>query len=239
MARPRRSVMRDLMAELKELRLHGMATAWAELTAQGESNTASSKWLLEHLLEQEHTDRAMRSVSHQMNMAKLPMHRDLAGFDFSASSADARLISELANLSFYRHRAERGADRRPRHRQNPPGHRTGRVRHHPAWQARALLLHGRSGQSSGARKTRRQSRADRPGTATHGSGHPRRAGVSALQSGRWRAVISPAVQAVRAHQRGDHHQPELCRMVERVRRRQDDHSLAGSAYAPLPHRRNR
>ena len=36
--------MRDLMAELKELRLHGMATAWAELTAQGESNTASSKW---------------------------------------------------------------------------------------------------------------------------------------------------------------------------------------------------
>ena len=43
--------MRDLMAELKELRLHGMATAWAELTAQGESNTASSKWLLEHLLE--------------------------------------------------------------------------------------------------------------------------------------------------------------------------------------------
>ena len=34
--------MRDLMAELKELRLHGMATAWAELTVQGESNTASS-----------------------------------------------------------------------------------------------------------------------------------------------------------------------------------------------------
>ena len=77
-----------------------MATAWAELTAQGESNTASSKWLLEHLLEQEHTDRAMRSVSHQMNMAKLPMHRDLASFDFNASSADARLISELASLAF-------------------------------------------------------------------------------------------------------------------------------------------
>ena len=95
--------MRDLMAELKELRLHGMATAWAELTVQGESNTASSKWLLEHLLQEEHTDRAMRSVSHQMNMAKLPMHRDLSGFDFSASSAssaDERLISELASLAF-------------------------------------------------------------------------------------------------------------------------------------------
>jgi len=52
------------MTELKELRLHGKATAWAELTVQGESQTASSKWLLEHLLQEEHTDHAMRSVSH-------------------------------------------------------------------------------------------------------------------------------------------------------------------------------
>ena len=92
--------MRDLMTELKELRLHGMANAWADLIAQGESSTTSSKWLIEHLLQQKHADRAMRSVSHQMNMAKLPMHRDLAGFDFSASSADQRLINELATLDF-------------------------------------------------------------------------------------------------------------------------------------------
>jgi DNA replication protein DnaC len=39
----------------------------------------------------------MRSVSHQMNMAKFPMHRDLTGFDFSA---DQRLINELATLDF-------------------------------------------------------------------------------------------------------------------------------------------
>jgi DNA replication protein DnaC len=92
--------MRDLMAELKELRLHGMAQAWEELAAQGEASTASSKWLLEHLLQQEQADRAVRSVNHQMNMAKLPMHRDLAGFDFSASSADARLVKELSSLEF-------------------------------------------------------------------------------------------------------------------------------------------
>lgn len=92
--------MRELIAELKVLRLHGMATAWAELIAQGESATVSSRWLLEHLFQQELADLAMRSVSRQMSMAKLPMHRDLAGFDFSASCAEARLISELANLSF-------------------------------------------------------------------------------------------------------------------------------------------
>jgi len=92
--------MRDITAELKALRLHGMASAWAELMAQGTSSTASSKWLIEHLLQQEHTDRAMRSVSHQMKMAKFPVHRDLAGFDFEASSADQHLIKELATLSF-------------------------------------------------------------------------------------------------------------------------------------------
>jgi DNA replication protein DnaC len=92
--------MRDLIKELKDLRLHGMASAWEELAAQGEASTASPKWLLEHLLQQEHADRAVRSVNHQMNMAKLPMHRDLAGFDFNASCADACLIKDLSSLEF-------------------------------------------------------------------------------------------------------------------------------------------
>ena len=50
---------RDVSTELKELRLHGMAGAWTDLIAQGESQVASSKWLIEHLLQAEHTDRAM------------------------------------------------------------------------------------------------------------------------------------------------------------------------------------
>lgn len=92
--------MRDVTIELKELRLHGMASAWTDLMAQGTTSTASSRWLIEHLLQAETADRAMRSVSHQMNMAKFPMHRDLAEFDFDASSADQHLIKELATASF-------------------------------------------------------------------------------------------------------------------------------------------
>ena len=92
--------MRDVTAELKELRLHGMANAWTDLVAQGELSTATSKWLIEHLLREEHTDRAMRSVSHQMNVAKFPLHRDLAGFDFALSIADRNLITDLATLDF-------------------------------------------------------------------------------------------------------------------------------------------
>jgi DNA replication protein DnaC len=91
---------RDVATELKELRLHGMVGAWTDLMAQGESQVASSKWLIEHLLQAEHTDRAMRSISHQMKAAKFPIHRDLAGFDFASSKVDQALVSKLATLEF-------------------------------------------------------------------------------------------------------------------------------------------
>ena len=92
--------MSDVTAELKALRLHGMAGAWTDLAAQGTASTASSKWLIEHLLQAETTDRAMRSVSYQMHAAKFPVHRDLAGFDFAASPVDQHLVKQLATLSF-------------------------------------------------------------------------------------------------------------------------------------------
>ena len=42
--------MRELAVELKQLRMHGMAGAWADLVEQGGSAAIeSSRWLLEHL----------------------------------------------------------------------------------------------------------------------------------------------------------------------------------------------
>ena len=90
----------DIPREFKELRLSGMAGAWADLVTLGDSGVAASKWLIEHLLQAEHTDRAMRSISHQMKAARFPIHRDLAGFDFSLSKVDAGLIKQLAKLDF-------------------------------------------------------------------------------------------------------------------------------------------
>jgi len=93
--------MRELVAELKHLRLHGMACAWSELLKQG-GNAAvdSSRWLLEHLLQAESADREMRSVRYQMTTAKFPVHRDLAGFDFEISPVDRKLVMQLADLAF-------------------------------------------------------------------------------------------------------------------------------------------
>jgi DNA replication protein DnaC len=93
--------MRDLEAELKELRLHGMAQAWSELLAQGTAaSLQAARDLIERLLDAERTDRAMRSISYQMGVAKFPVHRDLAGFDFSDSPVDRALIEQLSDLSF-------------------------------------------------------------------------------------------------------------------------------------------
>jgi DNA replication protein DnaC len=95
------STMRDLLGELKQLRLHGMASTWSDLVEQGPSaGLDSARWLIEQLLQAETTDRAMRSVSHQMHVARFPVHRDLAGFDFEDASVDRKLVSQLADLSF-------------------------------------------------------------------------------------------------------------------------------------------
>ncbi len=94
----------DVRTELKELRLHGMVQAWDELTThEGKPDDVriqTSRWLIEHLLQAEHTDRAMRSVSHQLKAARFPIHRDLARFDFAASSVDKELVTTLATMAF-------------------------------------------------------------------------------------------------------------------------------------------
>ncbi|RCW63609.1 IS21-like element helper ATPase IstB [Pseudorhodoferax soli] len=96
-----RDATNDVQAQLKALRLNGMATAWADLTEQGGDTTlAASRWLIEHLLQAEDADRAMRSIAHQMKSARFPMHRDLAGFDFAVSQVDQQLIKKLADLTF-------------------------------------------------------------------------------------------------------------------------------------------
>jgi DNA replication protein DnaC len=91
----------DVLVELKALRLHGMAGAWADLVEQGgNAGIESSRWLIEHLLQAEGVDRSMRSVSHQMKAAKFPVHRDMAGFDFEVSPVDRKLVHTLATTAF-------------------------------------------------------------------------------------------------------------------------------------------
>lgn len=89
----------EVHAELKSLRLHGMASAWADLM-DSTSSLETSRWLVEHLIEAENTDRHMRSISYQMQAAKFPAHRDLASFEFDGTPIDQKLINKLAMSDF-------------------------------------------------------------------------------------------------------------------------------------------
>ena len=66
----------------------------------GGSTIDSSRWLIEHLLQAGDVDRHMRSIAHQMEAARFPIYRDLAGFDFDVSQVDKSLIKKLADLAF-------------------------------------------------------------------------------------------------------------------------------------------
>nr|WP_301773099.1 IS21-like element helper ATPase IstB [Paraburkholderia sp. SECH2] len=79
---------------------HGIAASLAELLEQGNAEVVSSQWLLERLLQAECADRVVRSVSHQMNAAKFPVHRDMAGFNFDGSPVDRQLVMQLASMTF-------------------------------------------------------------------------------------------------------------------------------------------
>ena len=92
--------MSDICTEFKQLRLNGMADAWSDMESQGDLTVKNSGWLLKHLLQAEHTDRAMRSIDYQLRLARFPIYRDLAGFDFEQSKVDKRLITDISDLSF-------------------------------------------------------------------------------------------------------------------------------------------
>ena len=87
--------MTDVIADLKALKLHGMAQAYAELLEQGGSAALqASHWLIEHLLQAEHTYQAMRTIAYQMHTARFPIHRDLASFDFASAKVDEAIIQQ-------------------------------------------------------------------------------------------------------------------------------------------------
>jgi hypothetical protein len=58
--------MREVVTQLKALRLHGMASAWSDLNEQNNAELDRSRWLIEQMLRAESADRATRSVNHQM-----------------------------------------------------------------------------------------------------------------------------------------------------------------------------
>ena len=93
--------MSEIVNQLKALKLHGMADSYAELFQQGQNASVDmSHWLIQHLLDAETTQRAIRTIGYQMTAARFPVHRTLADFDFSQAKVDESLVRQLATFAF-------------------------------------------------------------------------------------------------------------------------------------------
>ncbi len=68
----------DLLTQLKDLRLYGMADTWAAIQAQApqRKQELSPELLLSQLVNAEVTDRQARSLKYQLKIARFPIHRD-------------------------------------------------------------------------------------------------------------------------------------------------------------------
>lgn len=90
----------ELIAQLKALKLYGMATALAELITQSEDQNLGVERLMSHLLQAETAEREVRSITYQMKAARFPLYRDLVGFDFRQSPVDEALVRRLHQGAF-------------------------------------------------------------------------------------------------------------------------------------------
>lgn len=224
---------------LRGLKMYGMAQAASDLIEQGAPAFDAAVPILSQLLKAEVAEREVRSISYQIKAARFPAYKDLAGFDFTASEVNEALVRQL-------HRGDFMGNADNIVLIGGPG--TGKSHIATALGVQAVEHH--------RKKARFFSTVDLV-NALEQEKALNRAGQLAERLLRLDLVIldelgylpfSPsggarlftsARQALRAHQRHYHHQPELRRMVGRVRRRQDDDRTARPSYPSLPHHRDR
>ena len=89
-----------VVVSLKSLKLHGMASAVAELAEQGSPAYQQSTGLLDQLIRAEVADREVRSINYQMKIARFPAYRDLAGFKFEHSAVSEAQVRTLHRCNF-------------------------------------------------------------------------------------------------------------------------------------------
>ena len=89
----------DLMSSLK---LYGMCRAYDEVMASGIKRQHEPPRIVEDLLQSEIAEKQARSIRYQLTIAKLPLAKDLADFDFdfTGTPINAGLVHDLATGTF-------------------------------------------------------------------------------------------------------------------------------------------
>jgi DNA replication protein DnaC len=92
-----RSQLFDLMGELK---LYGMKAAYDEIMATAVKRQHEPQRIVGDLLSAEINEKQARSIRYQLSIAKLPLAKDLDGFDFAGTPINQTLVHDLAGGGF-------------------------------------------------------------------------------------------------------------------------------------------
>ena len=92
-----RSELFDLMGELQ---LYGMKAAFDEIMATAVKRQHEPQRVFADLLTAEINEKQARSIKYQLSIAKLPLAKDLAGFQFDGTPVNETLVRDLAGGGF-------------------------------------------------------------------------------------------------------------------------------------------
>jgi len=90
----------DVLEMMTALKLAGMRAAYDEILANGLKRQHPVPRIVGALLEAEIADKQARSIKYQMTVARLPLAKELAEFDFTGTPVNEPMVRELATGAF-------------------------------------------------------------------------------------------------------------------------------------------
>jgi DNA replication protein DnaC len=93
----------EILELMSELKLAGMRTAFDELVADGLKRQHPVQRIIGELLRAEIAEKQARSIKYQLTIAKLPLAKELAEFEFAGTPINEGLVRDLAAGDFLTH----------------------------------------------------------------------------------------------------------------------------------------
>ena len=90
----------DILELMSRLKLFGMRAAYDEVMASGIKRRHEPPRIVGDLLSAEIAEKQARSIKYQLTIAKLPLAKDLDGFDFAGTPINEGLVRDLATGRF-------------------------------------------------------------------------------------------------------------------------------------------
>jgi DNA replication protein DnaC len=90
----------EILAIMDELKLVGMRAAFDEVVANGLKRQHPVPQIVGELLKAEIAEKQARSIKYRLSIAKLPLAKELADFEFAGTPINEALVRELAAGTF-------------------------------------------------------------------------------------------------------------------------------------------